>query len=639
MFRSIAVFVACLLLAMLTPPTAAEIEEQTQTPIIHVYQLDEQVVSGYLSPNGENSVGRVCDFDCASDKYDPYDLWIVNASYGSNLAISFTDNDNPNYVNLELQLCWVGGVNDLICRFLFYTDGSYFVNYFSWGESEQIYFRIIPLDGAGGDDTTYNIGVDVLPNRDIEPLGVYNGTFTASGWVCNFDCPEGKNVMDFHSVRMIKGDRISVTLRGLYDVGLGDRGYLSMSSLMEDDITAGNPRVLITMNERDESSFDYIATSSGYYSIRVMSWEDSNEGDNVSYQLSGIIDSTHRDILVDSDGDGWVDDIEEKCDSSPFSSLDMPLDYDGDNICDIQDMDDDNDGYSDEDEIVNCGESNDHLNMSDIPSDFDLDLLCDALDPDDDNDGVDDSFDACSMGAMNWISAVQTDKDADGCEDEGSNEDMDDDNDGVLDDEDNCTDSRYINNAIRVNENGCLPEQLDNDGDGWSNFIDDCINEYGASYMDVNGCPDADGDGYANNIEGAIEEEKEDFSSDLLLPIIGLIITPGILLGFGWRYYNNRRSYTDYSSDFNNPPPWTPPIRWGGDSDFNKPSTSSQNYVHHEPRVISSVVPSPSGRKCGICRQPGHDRRSCPKKNGGGSSGENWEGFHQVEIGDDGSVK
>ena len=490
--------------------------------------------------------------------------------------------------------------------------------------------------------------------------------------------------MDYHLVRMIKGDRISVTLRGLYDVGLGDRGYLSMSSLMEDDITAGNSRVLITMNEGDEYSFEYTAMSSGYYSIRVMSWKDSNEGDNVSYQLAASIDSTHRDILVDSDGDEWADDIEEQCGNSPLSSIDTPLDYDGDNICDSLDPDDDNDGYSDEDEIVNCGESNDHLNMSDIPSDFDLDLLCDALDSDDDNDGysdedeiincgesndhlnmsdipsdydldylcdvldsdddndgVDDSFDACSMGAMNWTSVVQTDKDADGCEDEGSNEDMDDDNDGVLDDEDNCTDSRYINTALhfRVNENGCLPEQLDNDGDGWSNFIDDCINEYGTSYMDVNGCPDADGDGYANNIEGAIEEEKEDFSSDFLLRFFALIIIPGILLGFiGRLYLNNRHDRlptdTDFSSDFNNPPPWTPPIRWGDDSDFNKPSIPRQNDVRHEPNPI--VIPSPSERKCSLCRQPGHDKRNCPKKNGGGSSGEYWESAELVTFDNDG---
>ena len=63
-------------------------------------------------------------------------------------------------------------------------------------------------------------------------------------------------------------------------------------------------------------------------------------------------------------------------------SISVLLDTDGDGVPDITDFDDDNDGWSDSDE-VSCG--NDPLNYNDVPSDMDNDGICDSLDESDDS--------------------------------------------------------------------------------------------------------------------------------------------------------------------------------------------------------------------------------------------------------------
>ena len=94
---------------------------------------------------------------------------------------------------------------------------------------------------------------------------------------------------------------------------------------------------------------------------------------------------------LDSDGDGWMDSIENQC--GP--------DLDGDGIPD----------------------GTDPNNASDSPNDFDGDGICDALDDDIDGDGLDNDLDDVDFDA----DPSATDTDGDGVVD---NDDEDDDNDG-----------------------------------------------------------------------------------------------------------------------------------------------------------------------------------------------------------------
>lgn len=97
-------------------------------------------------------------------------------------------------------------------------------------------------------------------------------------------------------------------------------------------------------------------------------------------------------------------------------------------ICDG--LDNDCDGTADE--------------ISDGLDDFDGDQVCDEIDPDDDNDGVSDATDNCHF-VMN---ADQLDSESDGL---GNVCDDDDDNDTVLDSADNCV---FVANADQANSDG-----------------------------------------------------------------------------------------------------------------------------------------------------------------------------------------
>ena len=65
------------------------------------------------------------------------------------------------------------------------------------------------------------------------------------------------------------------------------------------------------------------------------------------------------------------------------------------------------------------------MDSSSVPSDYDEDGICDVSDIDDDNDGVPDNQDA-----FQFNSGESADSDSDGI---GDNADLDDDNDGWFD--------------------------------------------------------------------------------------------------------------------------------------------------------------------------------------------------------------
>ena len=118
-------------------------------------------------------------------------------------------------------------------------------------------------------------------------------------------------------------------------------------------------------------------------------------------------------VYADDDNDGLIDSV-DNCPSNPNSDQ---ADFDADNLGDVCDPDDDNDGYDDDTDLFDQDSTE--------WSDNDQDLIGDNSDSDDDNDSVVDSLDFFDNDAKYWA-----DFDFDGI---ASSIDDDDDNDGILD--------------------------------------------------------------------------------------------------------------------------------------------------------------------------------------------------------------
>ena len=96
---------------------------------------------------------------------------------------------------------------------------------------------------------------------------------------------------------------------------------------------------------------------------------------------------------VDTDDDGQPDDWTQGCDQACINQSQLTLD-----------LDDDDDGYSDTDELTN--NQSDPKDANSTPPDADFDFLSDLNDPDDDNDGVSDSDEATAgTDPLTFVSA------------------------------------------------------------------------------------------------------------------------------------------------------------------------------------------------------------------------------------------
>ena len=115
---------------------------------------------------------------------------------------------------------------------------------------------------------------------------------------------------------------------------------------------------------------------------RDASASTDTDGDGMPDTLTG--ESTLTEDL-DDDNDGWSDVDETACGSNSLVASLRPVDENGDGVCDAVSTDDDGDTYSD-DEETQCG--SDPLDAASIPADLDNDTICDALDDDMDGDGT-----------------------------------------------------------------------------------------------------------------------------------------------------------------------------------------------------------------------------------------------------------
>jgi len=187
-------------------------------------------------------------------------------------------------------------------------------------------------------------------------------------------------------------------------------------------------------------------------------------------------------IDTDKDGDGY----EDSGDTFPLNASEW-IDNDIDGIGDNADMDDDNDGWLDTIEET-C--ETDPKDNSDTPVDTDQDGDPDCIDTDDDNDTYLDTNDTFPLDAEEW-----SDNDLDGI---GDNADQDDDNDEYLDeDEIECQTNPLDSSSIPEDFDGdLLPDCVDEDDDN-----DDCLDVDDDYPLDPAYCKDSDGDGIDDDFD------------------------------------------------------------------------------------------------------------------------------------------
>ncbi|MEC7278623.1 MAG: putative Ig domain-containing protein [Candidatus Thermoplasmatota archaeon] len=123
------------------------------------------------------------------------------------------------------------------------------------------------------------------------------------------------------------------------------------------------------------------ALPEGYLGALIEDLDDDNDGLLDVFETNtgvflGPDDIGTNPLVVDTDADTWDDAEEVSCGADPTNASDVPVDTDGDGLCDALEADPDGDGYSTQEELA-C--SSDPMNATSIPVDIDGDGACDAL--------------------------------------------------------------------------------------------------------------------------------------------------------------------------------------------------------------------------------------------------------------------
>tara|TARA_B100002052_G_scaffold273228_1_gene275487 strand:- start:963 stop:3608 length:2646 start_codon:yes stop_codon:yes gene_type:complete len=333
---------------------------------------------------------------------------------------------------------------------------------------------------------------------------------------------------------------------GVIDTGLNRPSGIALEGGMLFVSENGNGQIT-AYDLADDGKSATIADTIQTSAVFIMGLEIGPDG-HLYYVDNGQNQVVRIDPYFDSDADGVYDED----DNCPTNYNPDQANYDGDNLGDICDEDDDNDLILDENDVCPMGETG---WISRSLTDFDGDGCRDeSEDLDDDDDAICDSdvvdlscqissmsSDLCPASSIDFTSNLQTDNDADGCED--TTEDDDDDNDGYSDDVDDCqfeigTSSNGLKGCIDTDYDGYadsidvfpsdISQWLDTDGDGYGDEKsgtqgDFCPTIFGTSTSDRLGCIDSDGDSWSDpdeswtvNFGGDAfpDEQSQHFDSD-----------------------------------------------------------------------------------------------------------------------------
>ena len=342
--------------------------------------------------------------------------------------------------NLSLHSLWVKAGN--------FTDLSLIsesVNYFYLGSTEASDFsslsslpqlRDFSLWSSAVDDWSFLSSLSQLEDlylndTNFTDLSLINGTNLRT-----LDLSSAQQITDWTNITGFTSlDRLVLSNTSFSDLTLVNNLPLYSLDLSNTSVTNWEP-----ISDFEGLRYAYLRGTS-FSDLSLLKLSDSYSGYDVAYtqvsDLSPLFEFAGSNLWVDIDGIPLLDLAQltmlTELDIQYYGQPASLIDSDGDGIIDALDRDDDNDGMSDDYELLY---GFDPLNSNDANSDFDGDgltnfeemqLETNPLLADTDNDGVTDYLDAFPLDAAE---SVDTDNDS-----IGNNADRDDDNDGISDED------------------------------------------------------------------------------------------------------------------------------------------------------------------------------------------------------------